>query len=44
MYLLHRAVEDYYKVSSFLCRLVNQYLDEHQNWLPFGLEKSEEDE
>ncbi len=36
MYVLHRATEDYYKVSSFLCRLINHYLEEHKNWVPFG--------
>lgn len=36
MYILHRATEDYYKVSSFLCSLINQYLENHKNWSPFG--------
>ena len=34
MYILHRAIEDYHMVSSFLCRLINQYLEEHKNWMP----------
>lgn len=28
MYLLHRVTEDYYKVSSFLCRLINEFLED----------------
>lgn len=36
MYVLHRSIEDYYKVSSFLCRLINTFLDERKEWLPFG--------
>lgn len=38
LYVLHRAIEDYYKVSSFLCRLINQFLDERKDWLPIGME------
>lgn len=37
IYLLHRAIEDYYKVSSYLCSLINQYLEDHKDWSPFGL-------
>lgn len=36
IYVLHRAIEDYYKVSSFLCRLINQYLEDHKEWTPFN--------
>lgn len=35
MYVLHRAIEDYYKVFSFLCRLINEYLEDHKDWTPF---------
>lgn len=35
MYVLHRAIEDYYKVSSFLCCLINTFLKERNDWLPF---------
>lgn len=35
MYVLHRAIEDYYKVSSFLCHIINTFLDERKDWLPF---------
>lgn len=35
MYVLHRAVEDYYAVSAFLCRLVNEFLEDYKDWLPF---------
>ncbi len=35
MYLLHRVTEDYYKVSDFLCRLINEFLEEYQDWNPF---------
>lgn len=38
LYVLHRAIEDYYKVSSFLCRLINQFLDERKDWAPIGME------
>lgn len=34
MYVLHRAIEDYYKVSSFLCQLINSYLSDHEDWIP----------
>lgn len=36
IYVLHRAIEDYYKASSFLCRLINQYLEDHKEWTPFN--------
>lgn len=36
MYLLHRLTEDYYKVSSFLCRLINEFLKQHKDWFPFA--------
>lgn len=39
LYILHRATEDYYKVSSFLCRLINEFLIKHKDWLPIGLFK-----
>ncbi len=42
MYVLHRATEDYYAVSSYLCRLINEYLEENQNWLPLGFSAAEE--
>lgn len=42
MYVLHRATEDYYTVSSFLCRLINQYLESHKDWSPFGTALSQE--
>ena len=35
MYVLHRTVEDYYKVSSFLCKLINQYLEDRKEWTPY---------
>lgn len=38
LYVLHRAIEDYYKVSSFLCRLINQFLEDHKEWVPIGME------
>lgn len=38
MYILHRAIEDYYMVSSFLCDLINTFLTEHEEWLPLGME------
>ena len=45
IYVLHRATEDYYKVSSFLCRLINQYLEDHKEWTPFNeLFKKKENE
>lgn len=43
MYLLHRAIEDYYKVSSFLCQLINNYLDDCKNWIPSELSHTHED-
>lgn len=42
LYVLHRTIEDYYQVSSYLCRLINQYLEEHKDWLPIGLTASDE--
>ena len=36
MYVLHRATEDYYMVSSFLCKLINIFLEERKDWLPLG--------
>lgn len=36
MYLLHRTTEDYYKVSSFLCKLINDFLEEYESWRPFS--------
>lgn len=38
MYVLYRAIEDYYKVSSFLCSLINSFLKERKDWLPLGIE------
>lgn len=35
MYLLHRVTEDYYKVSYFLCQLINEFLEEYKDWIPF---------
>ena len=43
MYVLHRATEDYYKVSSFLCRLINEFIVEHKDWLPFGSSNTDGD-
>lgn len=37
LYVLHRAIEDYYQVSSYLCQLINQYLEDHKDWLPIGM-------
>ena len=37
MYVLHRITEDYYMVSSFLCRLINEFLEEYKDWYPFSL-------
>lgn len=37
IYILYRVIEDYHMASSFLCAVINQYLKEHENWLPFGL-------
>jgi hypothetical protein len=34
MYVLHRVTEDYYKVFSFLCKLINDFLKEYEGWLP----------
>lgn len=44
IYVLHRAVEDYYKVSSFLCQLINRYLGEHKDWLPLSLDETQKGE
>lgn len=46
VYVLHRATEDYYKVSVFLSSLINQYLEDHRDWLPFGpvAEQKEQEE
>lgn len=41
MYVLHRITEDYYMVSSFLCRLINDFLKEHKNWMLFGMESTD---
>lgn len=38
LYVLQRAIEDYYKVSSFLCRLINQFLEDRKDWAPIGIE------
>jgi len=38
MYVLHRATEDYYTVSSFLCGLINTSLGESRELIPAGLE------
>jgi hypothetical protein len=35
MYLLHRVTEDYYKVSYFLCQLINDFLEQYKDWAPF---------
>lgn len=32
LYVLHRVIEDYHKVSAYLCRLINQYLEDHKDW------------
>lgn len=40
MYLLHRATEDYYKVSSFICQLINNYLRKKKDWNPFNSSSS----
>lgn len=42
LYVLQRAIEDYYKVSAYLCRLINQYIEDHKDWLPFGMGTPEE--
>ena len=42
LYVLQRAIEDYYKVSSFLCRLINQFLEERKDWAPIGMELTTE--
>ena len=42
LYVLQRAIEDYYMVSSFLCRLINQFLDERKDWAPIGMELTRE--
>lgn len=42
LYVLQRAIEDYYKVSSFLCRLINQFLEERKDWAPIGMELTHE--
>ena len=43
MYVLHRAIEDYYRVSCFLCGLINKFLTEHENWVPHGFSDSHEE-
>ena len=37
LYVLHRTIEDYYKVSGFLCGQINNYLEERKEWMPIGL-------
>ena len=37
MYILHRAVEDYYMVSKFLCEIINRFIDDRKDWMPIGL-------
>ena len=41
MYVLHRAIEDYYMVSSFLYETINKFIDERKDWMPIGLPKIE---
>lgn len=38
MYVLHRALEDYYKASEFLCEMINIFLEERRDWMPIGLD------
>ncbi|MEA4832075.1 MAG: Cthe_2314 family HEPN domain-containing protein [Oscillospiraceae bacterium] len=32
MYILHRSIEDYYVVSSYLCRVLNDYTTTNTDW------------
>lgn len=43
MYVLHRVTEDYYKVSYFLCQLINGFLEDYKDWMPFGCENLDGD-
>ena len=44
MYVLHRVTEDYYKVSSFLCDLINDFKKEYEDWVPFDIVGMDGDE
>lgn len=37
LFVLHRVIEDYYKVSYFLCGEINDYLEKRKDWMPIGL-------
>ncbi|MEE1002801.1 MAG: Cthe_2314 family HEPN domain-containing protein [Acutalibacteraceae bacterium] len=42
MYVLHRTIEDYYMVSSFLCEIINEFIEKRKDWIPIGMENYEE--